>query len=273
MSKLKTAVVCIARLEGNYIREFIDHYKSIGFSNVIFCDNNHDDDNEDIVSIIKDYIDDGFIIYEDYRNKVGYQMKCYDEIYKKYGKQFNALCFCDVDEHLILNKHKNITEFLESFPSDWEQIVCNWAQYGDNGQIYVDYSKPLKERFTEHRPNVMSQYNFVDEMHVKCIVKGGLPQVTFYSNPHVATTPLITYHASGYRCSNSPFQRVDHTVAYFKHYCTKSLQEYCENKLRRGSGDRDYKTFLMTYGNRYFKINDWTEEKEKWLNEHGYSGV
>lgn len=271
MSNLKTAVCAIARLEGKYLQEFFEYYKSLGFTNVIFCDNNQDGDNEDVQAILKPY--EGFVIYEDYRNKVGYQMRCYSSIYAKYGNEYDALAFYDIDEQLVLNKHTNISEFLNDFPQDWEQILINWAQYGDNGQIYADYSKPLKERFTEHRANAKSQYNFVDDMHVKCIVKGGLPQVVFYSNPHVATTPLITYNASGRRTNPSPFQEVDHSVAYLKHFCTKSLQEYCENKLRRGSGDRDYRTFLQTYGNRYFKINDWTVEKAQWLKEHGYSGV
>lgn len=267
---MRTAVVAIARLEGRYLQEWIEHNLSLGFDKVIIADNNHDEDGEDIAQMFKDNPN---VIVEDYRNKVGYQMRCYSELYLKYGKEYSALMFVDIDEFLILNKHKTISEFLESFPDDWEQIVINWAQYGDNGQIYADYSKPLMERFTEHRPNAKAQYDFVDEFHVKCIVKGGLPQVVFYSNPHVATNPLLTYHASGYRCSNSPFQQVDHTVAYIKHFCTKSLQEYCENKLKRGSGDRSYQVFLQTYGNRYFKINDWTEEKAQWLRENGYSGV
>ena len=57
---MRTAVICIARLEGNYIREFIDHYRSLGFSNVIVSDNDHDDDGEDLPSIIQDYIDEGY---------------------------------------------------------------------------------------------------------------------------------------------------------------------------------------------------------------------
>ena len=143
---MRTAVVCIARLEGNYIREFIEHYRGLGIDKIIIADNNHEDDGENFALMFKD---NPYVIIEDYRNKVGYQMRCYSEMYQKYGKEYDALCFCDIDEHLILNKHKNISEFLESFPSDWEQIVCNWAQYGDNGQIYADYTKPLKERFTE----------------------------------------------------------------------------------------------------------------------------
>lgn len=274
MSDLKTAVVCIARLEGKYIREFIDHYKSLGFSNVIVCDNDHDEDDENLASIIKDYIDDGFVIYEDYRNQVKAQMQCYTNMYQKYGNQFYALFYCDIDEQLILNKHKNISEFLRSFPEDWEQILINWKCYNDNNLIHYD-PRPLKERFTQPIPfgKCIQYSNIAEDAHVKCIVKGGLPQVLFYSNPHVATNPLITYHASGNRCSTAPWQPINWDVAQINHYICKTIEEYCTNKLSRGSGDRDYQTFLRTYGNRFFGYSEPTQEKLDWLKEHGYSGV
>ena len=118
-----------------------------------------------------------------------------------------------------------------------------------------------------------SQYDFVDDFHVKSMVKGGLEQPLIWLTPHVPANNLVCYHANGRRCSNSPFQPVDHSVAYFKHFTTKSLQEYCENKLRKGVGDRSYSLFLQTYANRYFLINEKTPEKVEWLKSNGYNFV
>lgn len=269
---MKNAVVAIQRMEGKYIREWVNHYQSLGFDKVIICDNNQPSDTEDIGDILKDYIEQEFVVIEDYRGRIKAQMRCYTEMYLKYGNTYNIL-YCDIDEFLTLKCHKNITELIESIPSDWEAIVANWMTYGDNGLIYADYSKGVQERFTEPRFGVKSQYWFDDDCHVKSIIRCGLKDVQFISNPHVSTTPLLTYNVNGKRCDNSPFQPIDWGVAYFKHYTTKSLQEYCENKLKRGTGDRDYETFLATYKNRYFKINDWTEEKEEYLLKMGYKGV
>ena len=271
---MKTAVVCIARLEGNYIREFIDHYRGLGFSNVIVCDNDHDDNDENLVSILKDYIDEGFVIYEDCKNLIRAQMDVYTRMYQKYGNQFDALMYVDIDEFLVLNKNKNISEFLESFPSDWEQIVCNWKCFNDNNLIHYD-PRPLMERFTQPIPfGKCIQYgNIAEDAHVKCIVKGGLPQVIFYSNPHVATNPLLTYHASGYRCNNSPWQPINWDVAQINHYVCKTIEEYCTNKLRRGTADRSYDVFLKTYVNRFFGYSEPTQEKIDYLTKMGYSGV
>lgn len=268
MSNLKTAVVCIARLEGKYLQEFFEYYKSLGFTNVIFCDNNQDGDNEDVQAILKPY--EGFVIYEDYRNKVGYQMRCYSSIYAKYGNEYDALLFCDIDEQLVLNKHTNISEFLNDFPQEWEQILINWKCFNDNDLVYYE-DKPLKDRFTQPIPfgKCIQYQNIPEDMHVKCIVKGGLPQVIFYSNPHVATNPLVTYNASGRRCNNSPFQPIDWSVAQLNHYVCKTVEEWCE-KLRKGTGDRNYETFLQTYKNRFFGYCTPTQEKIEYMQKHGF---
>ena len=71
---MRTAVVAIARLEGNYIREFVEHYKNLGFTNIILCDNDWKEDNEDIKEILKEDIKSGFIIYEDWRDKKTHEL-------------------------------------------------------------------------------------------------------------------------------------------------------------------------------------------------------
>ena len=270
MSNLNCAVICIARLEGNYIREFVEHYLALGFSKIIIADNNHD--GEDDLDVIDDYVKNGQVIIEDYHNIEKAQMKAYTELYLKYGNKFDWLLFCDIDEFLVLEKHKTIQEFLAD-KNDYECVLINWKTYGDSGQIYADYSKPIMERFTVPCPNAKSQYSFEDDYHVKSIVKGGLPKVIWYSNPHTVTNPLLCCNAKGERCDQTPFQRPDHTVAHFNHYTTKSLEEYCENKTRRGAGDRSYDCFKSTYKGRYFRINEMTKEKLKWIKEHGYDWI
>lgn len=272
MDNNKVAVVCIARMEGRYIVEWVEHYKNLGFDKAIICDNNFGDE-EHYDELLKGYINQGFVIIEDVRDKPGFQMKCYSIIYDKYKNDFSWMLMCDVDEFLTFTKDKDVKEFLSRFPDDAEVVVANWAQYGDNGQIYADYSRPVQERFTEPRPNAMSQYNFVDDCHIKSFVKGGLPNVVWYSNPHIPTNPLVCYNAKGERCQDSPFQPVDHSVAYFKHYTTKSLEEYCTTKLRRGTADRPYDVFLKTYVNRFFRINEVTPEKLAYLDRNGIKGI
>lgn len=265
----KIAVICIARLEGKYIREFIEHYKSLGFSNVIVCDNDHDNDGEDLASIIQDYVDDGFVIIEDYHNKVKAQMQAYTATYAKYKNDYDWLFFCDVDEYLELVNHKSVSDFLAD-KEDFQCVMVNWLCYGDNDQIYADYSKPIQERFTTPLPiDLKVQYSFPENMHIKSFIKGGIDGVLFYSNPHNTNTNLKCCNASGMQVNNMPWQPIDYRQAYLKHYVTKSLQEWVENKMRRGTGDRDYNTFVQTYKARYFMYNQLTQPKLDYLKSIG----
>ena len=77
---MKTLVCGIAKLENDYIREWVEHYKKIGFTNVVLYDNN-DPDGERFEDVIGDYIESGFVILEDCRGKVSYQHPAYIDCY------------------------------------------------------------------------------------------------------------------------------------------------------------------------------------------------
>ena len=277
---MRRAVVAIARLAGTYIREFVEHNLSVGFNKVIIADNDWKEDNEDVKEILKDYIENGFVIYEDWRDKKtnelgkNVQMYAYSLIYEKYKNDFDWFLMVDIDEFLMLENDKNVSDFLGRFPEDCEVITVNWDCKNDSGLVTYD-PRPMMERFTESIPtNKCVQYaNIPEDAHVKSFVKGGLPFVTWISNPHIPSNQLKVYHASGNRCDSSPFHVVDFTNARIIHFVSKTINEWCENKLKRGVADRSYELFLKTYPNRFWGYNQVTEEKIQWLREHGYSGV
>ena len=64
----KVLLCCIGKMENNYIREYVEHYKSIGFDNICLYDNN-DPDGEHFEDVIGDYIDSGFVILKDVRGQ------------------------------------------------------------------------------------------------------------------------------------------------------------------------------------------------------------
>jgi hypothetical protein len=232
------------------------------------CDNDHDDDDENLGSLLKDYIDEGYVIYEDYRNKIGYQMKCYTEIYAKYKDKYDWIAFFDIDEFLEMPNHNNIEDYLND-KSDFDCVMINWLCFGDNEQIQADYTKPMQERFKQPLPiDLKVQYNFAENFHIKSILKGGLDNILFQANPHCTDNHLKCCNASGMQVNNMPWQMIDYRQAYIKHYVTKSLEEWYTNKMKRGSGDRPYETFIKFYKDRYFRYNKPTQEKMEWLKEH-----
>ena len=74
---MKVALCAIGRLENNYIREWVEHYKMLGFNHIFLYDNNYDGE-EHFEDVIGDYIDSGFVDVINYRNKQVCQIKAYD---------------------------------------------------------------------------------------------------------------------------------------------------------------------------------------------------
>ncbi|MBO6272264.1 glycosyltransferase family 92 protein [bacterium] len=53
-------------MENNYIKEFVEHYKKLGFDNICLYDNN-DVNGEKFTSVINKYIKSGFVIVKNKR--------------------------------------------------------------------------------------------------------------------------------------------------------------------------------------------------------------
>lgn len=271
MSNLKVALCVIGRLENAYAREFVEHYKNLGVDHIFIYDNNQFNE-EFFEEVLQDYIDEGFVEIVNFRGIVKAQNQAYNDCYLKHGSEYDWICFFDFDEFLLLEKHKTIQEYLED-KKYYEVVLINWKCMTDNNLIEYD-NRPMIERFTEEcDKNICVQYKWPENMHVKSIVKGGLPNVKYYSNPHLPTNPLLCCNADGIRCDQTPWLPITWETAYLKHFTTKSLQEYCENKLKKGTADRDYNCFKSTYQFRYFKYNKRTKEKLKFLKDNGYDFI
>ena len=64
--KYKLGIVCIAKNEGPYIKEWIEYHRCIGFDIFYFYDN---DSNDETKAVLKDYIEQGLVIYTSINGK------------------------------------------------------------------------------------------------------------------------------------------------------------------------------------------------------------
>ena len=79
---MKVLLCAQIKLENSYLREWIEYHKNLGFSHIIISDNN-DMGQEDPISVINDYVDDGYVtINYNYKNcGKGWQSTLYTEIF------------------------------------------------------------------------------------------------------------------------------------------------------------------------------------------------
>ena len=276
---MKVAVCCIGRSENRYIREYVEHYKNIGVDKIFIYDNNYDGE-EYFEDVINDYISQGIVDIINYRNRTICQLSAYQDCYDRYGKEYDWILFIDCgDEYLYMEGFTNIKAFLnqEKF-NNYEIIHINLLTYGDNNLVIYD-GKKLCERFTEPiKPlNFTKSYSFPENDHISSIVRGKLPKVVWNSTPHTPSNALRCCDAAGKpQQSTSPFiHPYDFTFAHFKHYTTKTIQEYLGVKSMRGYPDANKDFFKKSdVVNAFFSNNnEHTEEKDAFLKNKKAYGI
>lgn len=260
---MKVAVCCIIKEENDYLKEFVEYYKNLGIDNIIIYDNN-DSDGEDINDSIKEYIDTGYVIVVEDKDKEAQQRFAYNDCIAKYGREYDWICFFDVDEYLILQKHDNIKDYLAGFPETCDCIHINWRCMSDNNLLYND-GRPLIERFTEAIDKNESINN-----HIKSIVKVTKMNNPYYGNPHYFAGCNECRLNNGNLCSsydsfNVPVNWDD---ACLTHFVMKTITEFLYKKMKRGTADRTLSNYRnVVSADSFFSINKRTPEKEQIITE------
>ena len=269
--QLKTLICCIGKNENRYVREYVEWYKYIGVTHIRIYDNN-DIDGEHFEEVINDYIDEGYVDIVDYRGRKLCQMQSYEECYKELGNEYDWILFIDCgDEYLDFFVHNNISDYLsEPCFDEYDMIHINLMTFGDNDNIHYE-NKLLRERFPLPIPyDTCIAYDFPENFHVSSIVRGGLTDILWRMTPH-------TPYPSKLKCCNdvgeevdseSPFAGYSFRKAFFRHYTTKTAEEYCD-KMKRGFPDHivDDKRVKELVETRFFRTNKVTKEKVQIFNE------
>lgn len=260
----KIALCCIAKLENEYIRFFVEYYKSLQFDKIIICDNN-DPEGERFEEVIGDYIQSGFVDIIDYRGKKTTIAASYQDCYDRFNHEYDWIAFLDCDEFMtFLDGTKDIHAFLNQKKFVPFQIMqFNWMVYGDNEMLDSD-GRNVIERFKDPiiPYDFQTKYlNFPENCHIKSVLRGGLYDIV-WNNPH---NPDNEY----YKCCNpsgTPItlsfkQNIDYNTSYLRHYSTKTIGEWVKYKVKRG--DSVYSTGEISF-EAFYRYNNITEEKKRY---------
>lgn len=260
MSKKDILICAIARLENDYIREWVEYHKNIGVDNICLCDNNRGDE-ERFEDVIGDYIESGFVILKDYRDVLPpCQTDCYTDCYTEYKDEYKWIGFIDIDEFVFTNRYKNLKDYLsEDIFNGFNMIHLNWLMYGDDG-ILDGTGKPVLWRGSKPiNVNLTTNLPFPDTYHVKSFIRGGLDSIS-WENAHTANIEGRVCNGSGIECENKFYTPYDFTMAGIMHFTTKTAKEYIK-KLKRGFCDDNHSISKEYMVKLFFKRNEVTKEK------------
>lgn len=271
---MKVGLCCIGRRENLYVNEYVNHYLSLGVDKIFIYDNNYDGE-EHFEDVLSEYISAGSVEIVDFRNKQRCHMESYQDCWDKNNKDFDWMLFVDCgDEYLYMNDFNNIKDFLKQDKfTNYDLIHISIMTYGDNDLVRYE-DKPLKERFTEPilPLNFKKNLPIPENNHVSSIVRCGIDNVVWNCTPHTPNGDIKCCDASGNPCnSRSPFMDFDFSVAHFKHYTSKTLEEWLNVKVPRGFADGNLDYFKKNDPiKEFFKVNKVTKEKIDYLIEKGY---
>ena len=263
---MKTALIAIGRRENQYAREWVKHHLALGFDHIYIYDNNHTGE-EMFIDVLMDYVEQGRVTIIDYRNQEKAQRPAYNDAYRRVSSHYDWLAFFDFDEFLCLgrtdstdNTDKPLRAFLEGLPQEYNCVMVPWLMMTDSGLVHNDI-RPLMQRFTESTTRGGGQG--------KCIVRGGIGGLRFTNSVHVPYEPLLRCCTpKGEPTIQKRHQSQDTSVAYLKHFSTKTIEEWLSNKMQKGAAGITYDTFREKYKDYFFTINERTPEKEAFINNY-----
>ena len=259
---IKACLCSIGKRENLYAKEYVNHYKKIGYNHVYIYDNN-DEDGEKFEDVLQDEINSNFVTIVNIRGKIKGQCYVYIDCYEKHHKEYDWLSFFDMDEFLEV-KANNIQEFLTSPRYDKCVVIkINFLFYSDNELLYYD-NRTLEERFTK------ALYHHGNNAWSKVTVRGGIKE-NYWSigcTPHTSKFQVTNCNSAGHIIRyKQGAVRPNFNFAYLKHYYTKTAEEYVI-KSSRGSAfskvvwNQNRKLFKFRL---FFVYNKRTKEKVKLL--------
>ena len=238
--QIKVCLCAIGKQENRYIKEFVNHYKKLGYDHIYIYDNNNIND-ERMDSILNNSNFVSIIDYTSYHNKKeNSQYLAYYDCYKKNNKKYDWLSFFDFDEFLEIKQNKTIQEFLDNERyKKCQNVKINWLIYSSDKEILFFKNQFLKERFKK------PIFNDKANIHIKSTVRGGLKKNYWsrWENSHTSIDTFKSCSSSGKRVSGKTafINPPDYKYGFLKHYYYKSFEEFCL-KLKRGWPDTTNKT-------------------------------
>lgn len=226
----KIALVCIAKDEEHYIKEWVDYHLKLGFDDIFIYQNDwraEQFDNPRVHLIEMD---------GEARNMVAY-----NHFLLNYRYDFAHVAVMDVDEFLALPKNRSIRDFLRDYES-YAAVGINWIHFGDNGYDKVtDGNYSVLERFT--RSAVKPDHRIKTILNLRMVCRNRYGIRVRYTNPHFVTfdqdTDFYTIAVDKKTKIVGPWHETEelHPRAWINHYFGKTLEEYKSIKQKRGKVD------------------------------------
>jgi hypothetical protein len=223
---MTAVLVAVAKLEENYLHEWVQYYLHIGFDMIYLYENNKE---PKYAELLKEYSKVKVIHFPSDGTPIrSTQYYVLEDFCSNYKDQYTWLAHFDLDEFLVLKKHKTIQDFCREYLGTNEGgIVVPWVHFGDNGN--ERYSpEPVTFRFTQREDVEKSGSVFVKSIAcTTCIEK-----YIDWHIPNLKKGSMKTTNGDIILSRETNKKPID--VLQLNHYFCKSKEEF---KLKRIRGE------------------------------------
>ena len=212
----------IVRNEAHYVREWLAHYRVVGFEKFVIVLHRCSDDTERQIRSLPFAAD----ITIEHCGTSAPQVGCYNKLCNDYKSKTEWMAFLDADEFLFCPDGRNVCEFLDEFKKYGALIVHNF-EFGSSGHV-VRPSGPAISSFVHRAPN-----NYWMHDNFKSIVR--LSEFERYVSPHLAHVKggvvredhrILSYDDIHYACGlKKGIPSISRFIRY-NHYYVRSMEDF-----------------------------------------------
>jgi hypothetical protein len=122
------AACAIYRDEADYLAEWIEFHRLVGFERFYLYDNRSADHHTEVLD---PYIRDGIVVLHDWPQYPG-QFAAYEHCIANYGDECRWIGFFDVDEFVFSPTYRAVPEVLSEY-EQWPGVCVNLPRFGTSG--------------------------------------------------------------------------------------------------------------------------------------------
>lgn len=223
---MTAVLVAVAKLEDNYLEEWVQYYLHIGFDMIYLYENNKE---PKYAELLKEYSKVKVIHFpSDGTPTRSTQYYVLEDFCTNYKDLYTWMAHFDLDEFLVLKKHKTIQEFCQEYLGNEEGgIVVPWVHFGDNGR--ETYSpEPVTFRFTKREDLNESKTVFIKSI----VCTSCIDLYIDWHIPKLKKGSMKTTNGELLNKRETELKVID--VVQLNHYFCKTKEEF---KLKRIRGE------------------------------------
>lgn len=235
---MKIGICAIAKDENQYLDEWINHYLNLGVDKIWIYDNNS---KVPISEFLADRYKDKVEVIQWTDTEFKSQSRAYEHCAKN-NLMFNYIGFFDIDEFVMLNDYKSISEYMK-----WHEVF--YGHFSGIGIYWRIYGNP--EPFEERQP-IENYTKYFKDKHIKSFIN---PFVLLsFPDPHKAElTEWAKYIDEKGEKITSPIGEHTSEEIWIKHIFTRSRSEFAE-KIERGDANTRVKNRTWEDFENYNKL-------------------